>query len=274
MDTQPRNEHALELALNKFAGSNIKAVEYRDLMAGIVLGQMLPDGCVVKGGTSMRLRFGPGCSRVTMDFDTSRRDDLDSFLKGLRARAAEGWCGFTSEVLIRKPGSPKGVPFEYVMQPLDMKLAYRHQPWCTVRLEVSHNELGDADEVEWKELPLEIIEMFRSLGFPDPKAVPLMPIAFQIAQKLHGLSAQGSDRARDLIDLQLLARSEIDYERTRAIGEKLFKYRNCQPWPPIIVKGTLWDSLYDAQKGSLPVLSTVDEAIAWANGLIAKIAAS
>ena len=86
--------------------------------------------------------------------------------------------------------------------------------------------------------------------------------------------AHGSDRARDLIDLQLLTRTEVDYERTREIGEKLFRYRNCQPWPPIITKGVLWDSLYDAQKGSLPVLSTVDEAIAWANDLIAKIAAS
>ena len=110
MVAQPKNEHALELALNSFAGSNIRAVEYRDMMAGVIIGQMLPDGCVVKGGTSMRLRLGPGNSRVTMDFDTSRRDDLDIYLKQLRERATSGWCGFTAEVLIRKPGSPKGIP--------------------------------------------------------------------------------------------------------------------------------------------------------------------
>ena len=33
MVAQPKNEHALELALNSFAGSNIRAVEYRDMMA-------------------------------------------------------------------------------------------------------------------------------------------------------------------------------------------------------------------------------------------------
>lgn len=188
METQPRNEHALELALNRLAGSNIRAVEYRDLMAGVVIGQMLPDGCVVKGGTSMRLRLGPGKSRVTMDFDTSRRDDLDDYLKQLRERARTGWCGFTAEVLIRRQGAPKGIPFEYVMQPLDVKLAYRNQPWCTVRLEVSHNELGDADEVDHRELPQTVQEMFETLGFPRPDAIPLMPLPFQIAKKL-GLQA-------------------------------------------------------------------------------------
>ena len=272
METQPRNEHALELALNRLAGSNIKAVEYRDIMAGVILGQMLPDGCVVKGGTSMRLRLGPGNSRVTMDFDTSRRDDLDVYLKQLRERVELGWCDFTGEVLIRKQGSPRGIPFEYVMQPIDIKLAYRHQPWCTVRLEVSHNELGDADEVEIRELPTAITDMFTSLGFPRPNPIPLMPIPFQIAQKLHGLSAQGSNRARDLIDLQLLvANVEIDYPMTAAVCARLFKYRRMQSWPPHIAKGDGWESLYEAQRGKLPVLPTVDKAVAFTNELIDRI---
>ena len=275
METQPRNEHALELALNRLAGSNIKAVEYRDIMAGVILGQMLPDGCVVKGGTSMRLRLGPEKSRVTMDFDTTRKDDLDTYLKQLRERTEQGWCDFTAEVLIRKQGSPRGIPFEYVMQPIDIKLAYRHQPWCTIRLEVSHNELGNADELDYCELPRPIIDIFSSLGFPEPKAIPLMPIPFQIAQKLHGVSAPQSTRVRDLIDLQLLvANAEIDYETTAAVCKRLFTYRKMQAWPPRIVKGIDWGTLYTAQRSSLPVLDSVDKAIVWGNDLIAEIAAS
>ena len=54
-----------------------------------------------------------------MDFDTSRRDDLDGYLRQLRERMRNGWCGLTAEVLIRKQGSPNGIPFEYVMQPLE-----------------------------------------------------------------------------------------------------------------------------------------------------------
>lgn len=273
MVVQPKNEHALELALNSLAGSNIKAVEYRDLMAGVIVGQMLPDGCVVKGGTSMRLRLGPGNSRVTMDFDTSRRDDLEGYLKQLRERTRNGWCSFTAEVLIRKQGSPKGIPFEYVMQPLDIKLAYKNQPWCTVRLEVSHNELGDADEIECRELPQSVVEIFEALGFPRPNAIPLMPLPYQIAQKLHGVTSVGSDRVRDLIDLQLIvAAFQVDMKKTADICRRIFKYRRRQPWPPHVTKGDFWNSLYDEQRGRLPVLPTVDEAVAWANGLIAKIA--
>ena len=272
MPKQPHNEHELELALTRYAGSNIAAVECRDIMAGVILGQMLPTGSVVKGGTSMRLRLGPDRSRVTVDFDTARSIDLDSYIKDLRTRLEAGWCDFTGEVLIRKQGSPSGVPFEYIMQPLDVKLAYRNHPWCTVRLEVGHNELGDADESETRELPQKILGIFDALNLPKPKPIPLMPIPFQIAQKLHGVSQPGSSRVRDLIDLQLIAQNEIiDFARTANICRRLFAYRKTHVWPPQIVKGNLWGEVYTTQRGTLPVLPTVDEAIAWTNDLITRI---
>lgn len=37
------------------------------------------------------------------------------------------------------------------------------------------------------------------------------------------------------------------------------------------MKNENWDAVYNDQKGRLPVLPTVDEAIVWANELIAKI---
>ena len=177
MAKQPHNEHELELALARLAGSNIAAVEYRDIMAGVILGQMLPAGTVVKGGTSMRLRLGPGNSRVTVDFDTARNIELDDYVRALRSLLENGWADFTGEVAIRKQGSPSGVPFEYVMQPIDVKLAYRRHPWCTVRLEVSHNEIGDADVVEMRDLPQKIKDIFAALNLPEPKPIPLMPNA-------------------------------------------------------------------------------------------------
>lgn len=275
MGKQPHNEHELELALTRLAGSNLAAVEYRDIMAGVILGQMLPQGCVVKGGTSLRLRFGPGCSRVTVDFDTTRNCELDVYIRELRKQLETGWCDFTGDVLIRKQGSPEGVPFEYVMQPLDIKLSYRHHPWCTVRLEVAHNELGSADEVEMRELPAKIVDIFTALNLAVPRPIPLMTLPFQIAQKLHGVSQRGSSRARDLIDLQLIvAHEKVDWIRTADICRRLFAYRKMQPWPSEVVQGPGWGALYQAQRGDLPVLPTVEEAIAWVNDLIARIAAS
>lgn len=272
MAKQPHNEHELELALTRLAGSNIAAVEYRDIMAGVVLGQMLPSGTVVKGGTSMRLRLGPGNSRVTVDFDAARNVELDAYIKSLRRLLEDGWADFTGEVAIRKQGSPSGVPFEYVMQPIDVKLAYRHHPWCTVRLEVSHNEIGDADVVETRELPQKIKAIFAALNFPEPRPIPLMTIPFQIAQKLHGISQVGSSRVRDLIDLQLIANSEnVDYEATSVVCRRLFKYRRMHTWPPKVEKADDWDGIYVNQRGNLPVAESCDEAVAFVNALIDRI---
>ena len=54
---------------------------------------------------------------------------------------------------------------------------------------------------------------------------------------------------------------------------RLFGYRQKQPWPPTIAKGEGWDDLYLAAKEDLAVLPSADEAVAWANALIGKIAA-
>ena len=114
-----------------------------------------------------------------------------------------------------------------------------------------------------------------NLGFPVPKPIPLMPLPFQVAQKLHGVSASGSNRVRDLIDLQVIfAHDDVSLRVLRETCERLFRYRQCQPWPPLIVKGKGWDELYAAQRGSLPVALTVDKAIAWTNALVEKIDAT
>ncbi len=138
-------------------------------------------------------------------------------------------------------------------------------------LEVGFNEIGVADEAEMVVPADDIVELFTGLGFPAPSAIPLMPLTFQVAQKLHAVTQPGNDRARDLIDLQLMAgNAAIDYASLNAFCKRLFAFRKRHPWPSMVVKGPKWDELYDSQKGSLPVLPTVDEAIVWANDLITR----
>jgi len=85
-------------------------------------------------------------------------------------------------------------------------------------------------------------------------------------------NAPNSKRAHDLVDLQLiLSRALVDWSKTAEACRRLFAYRKCQPWPPTVVKGESWGAVYESQKGDLPVLPTVDEAVAWANALISKI---
>ena len=179
----------------------------------------------------------------------------------------------SGDLVRREPAKPRGIPQEYVMQPFDVKLMYLGRSWCAVLLEVGTNEVGLAETPEVLPVAPDIVELFTALGFPAPRPVPLMPLTFQIAQKLHGVSSAGSDRARDLIDIQLImGKDSVNLTEVRQICERLFKYRKCQSWPPVITKGSTWDDLYNAQKGGLDVLPTCDEAVKWANELIASIA--
>lgn len=271
MKSAPNSRTNLDKAILRFAGEVRRANELRTLMANAIVAQMIGDG-VVKGGSGIRFRFGDVKTRASMDLDTAWRTDLNTFLGILRTRLSEGWNGFSGEVRILRQASPKGIPFEYVMQPCEVKLSYRSRPWFTVQLEIGHNEIGDADEYEMIGVPDELAALFDHLELPKPAAIPMMKLEYQVAQKLHGTTAPGSKRAHDLIDLQLImANGDVKLDLVRDLCRKLFKYRKVQDWPPWVVKGDEWENIYAAQKRGIDVLPNVDEAIAWANELIARI---
>lgn len=270
LKSRPNNRRNLDMALLKLAGSEAEAVKMRTTMANVIVAQMLPPGAV-KGGSSLKMRFGEAQTRFTTDFDTARNLKLEEFIGCYADNLAQGWNGFTGRIVRKNPASPEGIPAPYVMQPFEIKLDYTGRPWCTVRLEVGHDEIGDAEEPDFV-LDESIVELFRELRFPEPAPVALMPLSHQIAQKLHGASEEGSQRAHDLIDLQIIvAHGAIDWAQTRDICVRLFAYRREQPWPPTISSGPNWKVLYEAQAAGLEVLQDVDDAIRWANELVARI---
>lgn len=113
-------------------------------MANAIVGQLLPDGAV-KGGSSLKLRFGDGATRFSRDLDTARASDIENYVAKLEDALLTGWNGFTGKLVPGKPAKPKGVPTRYVMQPFEVKLSYNGKSWITVPLEVGHNEIGDAE---------------------------------------------------------------------------------------------------------------------------------
>lgn len=274
MTKQPNSKNNLDRSILRYAGTDTRAVLLRTELANVIVAQMIGDG-VVKGGTGLKFRYGDKATRVTLDLDTAYKMDLDSFIKGLKSRLATGWNGFTGEIWVRPTAEPKGIPFDYVMQPCDVKISYLGTPWFTVELEIGHNEIGDADEYDEIEVPAEIAGLVSFLALPLLGSVKVMKLEYQVAQKLHGATGINSDRAHDLIDLQLiLAHHPLDMKRAKELCRTLFSYRKCQAWPPEVVGNSKWGVVYNDQKGNLPVLPSVDEAIIWANELIAKIDAA
>jgi hypothetical protein len=231
---------------------------------------MLPEG-VVKGGSSLKMRYGNQAARFTRDLDTTRKQDLKEFLEKLEDALIVGWSGFTGRLVTKSPASPDGVPTPYVMQPFEIKLNYNGKPWSTVRLEIGHNGIGDADEADLF-ISADIIDMFTGIGLPEPAPIALMQIHHQIAQKIHGLTEPESKRAHDLIDLQIIMQEEnAELGLVRKTCERLFAYRGMQAWPPAISKNENWDDYYSEQQPSASILQTVDEAIIWGNTLISSI---
>ncbi len=271
----PRNEHELELRLVRMLGNdNRRMLAMRHMMANAIAGQFLPEGSILKGGGALRFRFGSSFTRNTIDFDASRSVGLDGFLCKLKSALDEGWNGFTGQLVILPQASPAGVPFDYVMQPVDLKLRYRGQPWCTVNLEISHDEADAARECDMVSPPEEVARLFRDLGFSPPSPTPLISLEHQIAQKLHGASglSERNQRAHDLIDLQVMMQTDdIDLSAVHRICRRLFAQRRMQPWPTFIKVRKNWDGIYNAQKLDLDVLPTVGEAVDWANALIRNI---
>ena len=260
-------------AINTVAAGT-DAVRLSRQLANVIVGQMLPDG-VIKGGSSLMLRYGSRLTRYTRDVDTARVMEHGEYVDRLQRALAAGWNGFTADLVEVEPAKPKDVPGKYVMRPYDAKLKYMGRPWQTIRIEIGHNEIGDADEYE-EFLPEELADAFEQMQFPRPQPLRVMKLSYQIAQKLHALSEEGSDRAHDLIDLMLIGRqSQLDFVDIKSKCVRLFDYRRKQAWPPEIKKGDEWDAKYDAALGTIrdnsDICRTVDEAVAWTNEFVAKI---
>ena len=240
-------------------------------MANVIVGQFM-DGAVMRGGGSLKLRYGLATTRYTMDFDAARSVAEEVFVDRFNERLAAGWGDFSGRLVMGPKPKPKRPEPKYVMQPFEVKLTYKDHPWCTVDFELSYDEIGDADAFDIVPLPEDVLTIFEKLNLPKPQPFPLMRVAHQIAQKLHGATDPDYVRAQDVIDLQLLMKREsVDMVEIRQICKRLFANRKKQIWPPKLMASEEWRVAYAGMASELSVLTTADEAIAWANELVAKI---
>jgi len=266
----PSSVRSLEQRIRNLEGSEELAIRRRVGMALVVVGQMLPEGAI-KGGSAMALRYGRG-TRFTQALDAARVQPLARFRSDFEDSLAAGWAGFTGRLIEKTAPRPTGVPTAYVMQPFDVKLDYRGRPWCTVKFELGHNEIGDAEEPEYQ-LADGLAQLFTEVGLEAPKPVPVMRVDHQVAQKLHAVSEPGSERARDLVDLQLLDKGEdLDLAQVNATCVRLFEYRRQQAWPPTIEVADGWGDLYEAAIEDVDVLPNIEAAVEWANEFVRRIA--
>jgi hypothetical protein len=137
-----------------------------------------------------------------------------------------------------------------------------------VDLEVAAAEgrSGSADTIEYvKGSP--VLSVF---GLPDVEPVALLPLPYQIAQKIHACTevkvGKDNDRFRDLVDLILLDELLVhkDLPSVREACVEVFSIRGTHPWPPKVSIYPLWPDQYRALAKSMgfPVAEVVDAAVA------------
>lgn len=245
-------------AIAKALGVPVKRAQV--LISSTVVAQLLPDGCVVKGGVGVKLRFGETGTRATRDVDVVAADRA-SFHSALAARLEEGWGyvppskgalkrdakapprrAFTGVVRAGKKASPAGVPVQYVMEPFTVTLSFMGSAWAAVPVEVADDEIHG---LELAESPAAIADQLAAvgaaLGCGAFAPVPLMSLELQIAQKLHAVTEPQSQRVHDLIDLQLLWSSAdettppVDLNVLERLCRRTFGYRRRHAWPPVAV---------------------------------------
>jgi hypothetical protein len=274
----PTNLRSLTTRLDNLARQSARPIRrVQRTVANTVVGQMLPSG-VMKGGAAMSVRVGEAASRFTTDLDAARHTDLtlDGYLDELARRLDDGWGGFTGTLEQLSPAVPEGVPEQYVMQPFKIRLLYLGRHWLTVPFELGHDEIGNTKQHELR-IAHDIVMLFESIGLPEPQPIPLLTVEHQIAQKLHACTAAhprtgDNDRAHDLVDLQILEHEEsIDKSALAKIATRLFRVRNAQTWPPVVVSHPSWPTIYAEAADGLDVLPDVDDAVTWTNDFIVSL---
>lgn len=279
----------------------------RVYVCSVIVAQMLPAGTVVKGGIGVKLRLGEVGTRATKDVDVVAQE-RDTFLADLAERLDVGWgrvpsskgalkrdpdapprLAFSGKARADRQPQPGGVPQAYLMEPYKVTLHFMGSPWRKVPLEVAHDEIGGLEYADYdSDVPDQLAAIGRALGCGALEPVPLISLEQQLAQKIHAASAPDSDRAHDLVDIQLLWRAGtadgqgLDLPLLADLCRRTFAYRNTHAWPPAASMPDLLQPAYerareeadsgiDPESGAPVLEPTLTRATAWLELRIAEI---
>ena len=239
---------------------NVPDARARVLISSLIVAQMLPPDTVVKGGVGVKLRLGEIGTRATRDIDVVTRD-REHFLDDLNSNLHSGWgsvppskgalkrdsaapprVAFTGQARRDKQAMPPGVPPAYLMEPFKVTLSFLGTSWASVPVEVAHDEINGVEHADPRpHLADQIIAVAAVLQFGGLRPVPLISLEQQIAQKIHAVTEPNSDRAHDLVDLQLLwyagdapGGQGLSRPLLARLCTRTFDYRGTHVWPPTV----------------------------------------
>jgi hypothetical protein len=251
-DARPKNRRALEQRLRNVIADTELQQRARRQLGYVALTTALMRHArderdeplfLIKGGVAVELLLGLK-ARATKDLDASARLPSDYIGPRLRAALAHGWEGFAFRLIgleqVRDTRALRGI----------VKVSYQGDPWSTVQFEASPAEGTSGHQIQWTGGTFVNPER---LGLPSPGELPLVTIAYLIAQKLHACTdhtdpERPNDRYRDLIDLILVDRLLCNEDRAgvREVCVEIFSLRGKHSWPPHVTVLPEWPEGYRA----------------------------
>jgi Nucleotidyl transferase AbiEii toxin, Type IV TA system len=157
---------------------------------------------------------------------------------------------------------------------LRVGVQYRGQAWTTVQIDLSRSEVEGLGSEPAPGLSLE------AFGLVGPAIVPCLPLAYQIAQKLHAITDPAAivgagERLRHVVDLLLLRTLIRDRHAVRTACERLFEARATHAWPPAVPDLSPWAEAYARLAAEVGVLEPdVEVATRELAAMVAEIASA
>jgi hypothetical protein len=216
----------------------------------------------IKGGVAIELRLGSR-ARATRDLDVTVHSKDRDLGAAVEAALARGYADFR----FRRSGEPYVMPNGAIR--MRVAVEYKGRSWSTVQVDVTRCELDD--------MGVEYVNAIRldEFGLEAPDMVPCLPLAYQVAQKIHACtepSELSDDRVRDLVDLLLLQEFTTNDSEVRAACEKLFASRGTHSWPPEVQAATAWLKEYERLAVEVGLsTSDLDEAVEAVRAYIARL---
>jgi len=228
-----------------------------------------------KGGAALEMRFGLR-ARSTKDLDATYRGDLDEAVALIGKAVTVGWSGFTGRVT-----EAEMIERARVHSPLvqfTIKLAYRRKDFVSIPIEISPAEAASLQELVVSSVAISL-EPVHLIG---PATVALLPLRYQIAQKLHACTEPPSDdhpndRPRDLADLMLIEELGVDKDDLpgiRAACVEIFDARGIHRWPPLVRAFPGWDSLWSNLVENESLLISLNDAVVAVNEFVERVNAA
>lgn len=171
------------------------------------------------------------------------------------------------------------------MEPYNVTLNFMGSPWAAVSLEVAHDEIDGIEHAEFQpEVADQIVAVGAVLKFGELAPVPLISLEQQIAQKIHAATHPDSQRAHDLVDLQLLWHAGtdggqgLDLPLLAQLCQRTFDYRHTHAWPPDAALPEPLDPSFQTAREEAgqdrELALTLVGATAWLSERIAEIAST